>query len=297
MPHYTLLFYLKGCFKMKIKHDNDSMYEKFVDFCNRRGVRVYTKKEEFVGMRDGHGMLNIAPHPLITDCEPFMFILGEELPNRRDIDDPEGFDILVIPYKGYYDRHVQYAIDNNAYIMPLEEYIEFESDFQYSTEEGKTISIRSYLDDLNWGKFVMYDKNAIYNFRDEYFFLSNFYPCDITIDGITYKSSEAAFQAQKCVNNEERKKFAKMTPGQAKKYGKQVDLRPDWEDVKVDIMRRIVSEKFKQNPMLLEQLIATGDRAIVECNAWRDTFWGVSHGKGKNHLGKILMEVRGNAIS
>lgn len=136
------------------------------------------------------------------------------------------------------------------------------------------------------------NKNVIDEFRDENFFLSNFYICKVKIDGIEYSSSEAAFQAQKCVNPEEKKKFVDMTPTQAKRYGKKVELRPDWEDVKISIMKEIVSQKFLQNPTLLEKLMATGDKELIEGNHWRDYFWGVCNGKGKNNLGKILMEVR-----
>lgn len=132
----------------------------------------------------------------------------------------------------------------------------------------------------------------INSFRDEYFFLSNFFLCDITIGGITYNSAEAAFQAQKVLDDEEKKKFISITPVQAKRLGKKVKLREDWEEVKVDIMREIVRCKFTQNPNLAEKLIQTGDTELIEGNNWRDYFWGMCNGKGKNNLGKILMEVR-----
>ena len=133
---------------------------------------------------------------------------------------------------------------------------------------------------------------AIDSFRDENFFLSNFFLCNITIDGITYNSAEAAFQAQKVLDDEEKKKFISITPIQAKRLGKKVKLREDWEEVKVDIMRGIVRCKFTQNPDLAEKLIQTGDTELIEGNKWRDYFWGMCNGKGKNNLGKILMEVR-----
>lgn len=136
--------------------------------------------------------------------------------------------------------------------------------------------------------------NDITIFRDEYFFLSNFFPCVITYDGITYSSTEAAFQAQKTEDDEIKKSFAGITPAQAKYKGKRVKLRGDWESVKVDIMLNIVREKFIQNEYLADKLIETGDRNLIEMNTWNDTFWGVSRktGKGENHLGKILMKVR-----
>jgi ribA/ribD-fused uncharacterized protein len=69
-------------------------------------------------------------------------------------------------------------------------------------------------------------------------------------------------------------------------------MRDDWDDVKLGIMRDLVSRKFKQNKDLRLMLEATGDQELVEGNTWNDTFWGVCNGEGCNWLGKILMEVR-----
>ena len=133
-------------------------------------------------------------------------------------------------------------------------------------------------------------ENAIKEFRDEYAFLSNFYSCLIEFEGYTYQNAEAAFQAQKDLSR--RNEFTSLNPVVAKRLGKKVNLRSDWEEVKVDIMRRIVKCKFEQNPDLKEKLINTGDRLLIEGNTWNDTFWGVCKEKGKNMLGIILMELR-----
>ena len=82
------------------------------------------------------------------------------------------------------------------------------------------------------------------------------------------------------------------TPGEAKKYGKTVRMRPAWDAIKVGVMAEIVEEKFTQNPHLQEMLLATDDMEIVEGNTWGDTFWGVCDGVGENNLGKVLMELR-----
>lgn len=130
-------------------------------------------------------------------------------------------------------------------------------------------------------------------FRDEYFFLSNFYPVDIKINGIVYPNAEAAFQAQKTLDVEERRKFSMLkNPVQAKRLGRKVKLRDDWEEVKLDIMTEVVSQKFLQHPHLIEMLLQTGDEELVEGNKWGDRFWGVCKGKGQNNLGKILMKIR-----
>ena len=133
----------------------------------------------------------------------------------------------------------------------------------------------------------------ICSFRDEDFFLSNFYPVEIKLDGIVYPNAEAAFQAQKTLDVEERRKFSMLkNPVQAKRLGRKVKLRDDWEEVKLDIMTEIVSQKFLQHPHLIEMLLQTGDEKLVEGNKWGDRFWGVCKGKGENHLGKILMKIR-----
>lgn len=132
----------------------------------------------------------------------------------------------------------------------------------------------------------------INSFRDEYHFLSNFYEVDVTYNGITYGSSEAAFQAQKTADEELRKKFAKLSPRQAKREGLKVDLVPYWDVNKFHIMQEICFAKFTQNEDLKQKLLATGDTLLEEGNTWGDRIWGTVNGKGQNCLGKILMEIR-----
>lgn len=136
--------------------------------------------------------------------------------------------------------------------------------------------------------------NRITEFRGEYEFLSNFYEVSITYNGLTYGSTEAAFQAQKCITDEERAAFTEYRPSKSKSAGRRVKLRSDWEDVKVGIMEEIVREKFTQNKELSQRLLDTGEKILVEGNNWGDVFWGIDMrtGKGENHLGKILMKIR-----
>lgn len=132
----------------------------------------------------------------------------------------------------------------------------------------------------------------INSFKDEYGFLSSFYPCMIQYEGQWYPSVEHAYQAAKTLVESEQRKIANAaTPGQAKRLGQKVTLRDDWEEIKIDIMRHLVHVKFADQD-LAKQLDATGDAQLVEGNYWGDTFWGVCRGVGKNVLGCILMEVR-----
>ena len=130
------------------------------------------------------------------------------------------------------------------------------------------------------------------SFRDEFFFLSNFYEIPVTYRGITYQNSEAAFQAQKTTDPAKQAEFAALSPTEAKRKGRSITLRPDWEQVKAGEMRAIVTAKFTQHPELAAQLLATGDEPLEEGNDWGDRIWGTVNGKGKNLLGIILMEVR-----
>ena len=135
--------------------------------------------------------------------------------------------------------------------------------------------------------------DKVESFSGTFRFLSNFYPAPVLYEGITYPTSEHAFQAVKTVDENSRQNIAMLeTPAEAKKYGRTVRMRPAWDDVKVGVMAEIVLGKFMQNPDLLEKLLATDDIELIEGNTWGDKFWGVCDGEGENNLGKILMLVR-----
>lgn len=133
---------------------------------------------------------------------------------------------------------------------------------------------------------------VIQEFSGEYEFLSNFYFAPVIYDGLEYLCSEAAYQAQKTGDLEERAKFQLYLASRAKRRGKKLGLRSDWEEVKDRIMYEIVLAKFTQNSELAQQLLATGDAELIEGNTWGDTYWGVYKNQGQNKLGKILMDVR-----
>ncbi len=132
---------------------------------------------------------------------------------------------------------------------------------------------------------------TIKNFREEYFFLSNFFPTSIQYEGILYPSVENAFQAAKSLDPAVRMEFSRITSSQAKSLGRKIELRPDWEQIKVTIMQDLLRIKFL-NPMFRDLLISTENKYLVEENNWGDKFWGKSNGVGKNWLGFLLMEIR-----
>lgn len=131
----------------------------------------------------------------------------------------------------------------------------------------------------------------IKDFRGEYAFLSNFSPCAVRLGDLTFQSTEAAYQAAKTLNLEDRKPFTLMGPGQAKKAGQKLSLRADWEDVRLAVMEDLLRQKFEAESYK-QRLLMTGEEELVEGNYWQDRFWGVCNGVGENHLGKFLMKIR-----
>jgi hypothetical protein len=114
-------------------------------------------------------------------------------------------------------------------------------------------------------------------------------------EGLLYNNNEAAFQSAKLIDKEQRKQFCEINPSVARKKGHNVTLRHNWEKIKDEIMEDIVRDKFTRNLDLKEKLLATGTEEIVEGNTWKDMYWGVYNGQGKNMLGKILMKIRKEA--
>lgn len=160
-------------------------------------------------------------------------------------------------------------------------------------------------------------------FRNTYSWLSNFYFSPVKYEGVWFPCSENAYQAKKSshLSNEEIAKyigaenlakyqlsldakklgyryFSIIRPAEAKKMGRIIPIRPDWETIKVDVMKDIVRLKFTQSSELRKHLLATENEELVEGNTWHDNFWGnctcnnCCSIKGINMLGKILMEVR-----
>jgi ribA/ribD-fused uncharacterized protein len=137
-------------------------------------------------------------------------------------------------------------------------------------------------------------------FSGAYAFLSNFFVSPLQYEGKEWQTVEHLFQAYKSVYDAEREMIRMAaTPGKAKRMGrKNVTLRPDWEEVKVDLMLELLRLKFNQHPDLGDKLRSTGKALLEEGNRWHDNFWGncfcpeCEDIEGRNLLGKLLMRVR-----
>ena len=140
---------------------------------------------------------------------------------------------------------------------------------------------------------------SINEFTNRNRFLSNFYRSPIHHQGINYPTAEYLYQAFKTTERSMRRKISLLnTPGKAKRMGKTIKLRKDWEGIKIIVMRWVIGLKFDQNLELRQLLLAIEDSILIEGNYWHVNFWGdcncskCKQIEGKNHLGKILMRQR-----
>jgi ribA/ribD-fused uncharacterized protein len=130
-------------------------------------------------------------------------------------------------------------------------------------------------------------------FEGDYFFLSNFFPSQLRFNGWVLPTVEHGFAALKATTAHDREYvLSQKSPGAAKRAGRTIKLREDWEEIKIPAMELLVWSKFSQDKILRDLLVETGDAELVEGNYWGDTVWGVCNGKGSNYLGKILMRTR-----
>lgn len=139
----------------------------------------------------------------------------------------------------------------------------------------------------------------ITEFKQHYAYLSNFYIAPFEYENRKWRCVEQAYVAYKTTSEDIRDLIEVLdySPGELKKFGRQIPLREDWNKVKLPIMRNLVGAKFEQNPILMDTLKATAPQELIEGNWWGDRYWGQCPiGEGKNHLGKILMEIRDGIV-
>lgn len=140
--------------------------------------------------------------------------------------------------------------------------------------------------------------SSITQFKGRYRFLSNFWNAPVMFDGTLYATLEHAYQAAKTHDAAGRRMISlAQTPGYAKRLGRTVRIRSDWEKAKLGVMEDLVRDKFTRHPVLGKWLVDTSPRMLIEGNSWGDTYWGVCGGVGENHLGHILMKIRSELIN
>jgi hypothetical protein len=135
-------------------------------------------------------------------------------------------------------------------------------------------------------------------FKGKYEFLSNFYPVEILVDGITYPSVEHAYVAAKTEDKNIKQKIASIpTAAAVKKFGRKIKLRENWDGIKILVMLDLLIKKF-EHPDLRKRLENTEGYELIEGNVWHDCFYGAcscekcSAKEKLNVLGTLLMKIR-----
>lgn len=135
-------------------------------------------------------------------------------------------------------------------------------------------------------------------------FLSNMYRCNIMFEGDVYPSTENAYQAAKCAIESQRIHFQKCSPFDAKKKGRKILIREDWNQVKLDIMQELIESKFNDSSQGFgDKLCMVPDEDLVEYNYWHDNYWGhctcvrCKNKKHNNFLGLLLQKKKSKLLS
>ncbi len=128
---------------------------------------------------------------------------------------------------------------------------------------------------------------------------SNLYRRTIIFEGVTYATSEHAYQAGKARKDDVREwMLSAPSPSLVAMvaHGLYVwDVTPNWSKIKFDRMRAVLLAKFSQHEDLRKILLDTGNARLVESATVKNSVnleWGEVNGQGKNMLGVLLMEVR-----
>lgn len=135
---------------------------------------------------------------------------------------------------------------------------------------------------------------SVPTFAGKYRWLSNFAESPLSFGDIVFPTVEHAYQAAKSEDPAVWAMFAKLpNAGTAKSEGSKINLRPGWDEMKIEVMRELIQAKFLHLD-LRAKLLLTGDAELIEGNYWGDRFWGVDlkTNQGANNLGKLLMEER-----
>lgn len=139
------------------------------------------------------------------------------------------------------------------------------------------------------------DKQVFF-YEQDFYVLSNFSAFALMWKGQRFDTSEAAYHWEKFPNKPSVRYeiFNAMSAHEAFKVAERYKAvrRPDWDNIKVKVMRDILRAKAEQHEYVRRKLLATGDRELVE-DSWRDDVWGWGPNRdGQNLLGKLWMEIR-----
>jgi ribA/ribD-fused uncharacterized protein len=132
-----------------------------------------------------------------------------------------------------------------------------------------------------------------YKTKDPYGFLNNFYRARFFIYGRWWNFVEAPYQSEKTsIQSEKDAIWSAVKPMESRLLGQKVAMRPDWDQVKRQVMHECCLAKFLQHADLRKKLLDTGDEVLIE-DSPIDWYWGCgADGTGKSVLGQVLMQIR-----
>lgn len=144
-------------------------------------------------------------------------------------------------------------------------------------------------------KLTLDTETQVFFYEQDFYVLSNFSSFAIDWRDRRFSTLEHAYHWEKFPGSiiADHIHFAKSAH-EAFKIAEQnkATRREDWDEVKVEIMRRLLWAKVNQHEYVKRKLLSTGSRELIE-NSWRDDFWGWAEDrKGKNVLGRLWMEIR-----
>lgn len=137
----------------------------------------------------------------------------------------------------------------------------------------------------------------VFFYEQDFYVLSNFSSFSLMWRGLRFDTSEAVYHWEKFARTSHDVSIAIRGATSAHAAFKIAQdhkhlRRPDWDDVKVNVMRNILRAKVAQHEYVRRKLLSTGDRILVE-DSWRDDYWGWGPNRdGQNMLGKLWMEIR-----
>ena len=163
-------------------------------------------------------------------------------------------------------------------------------------------------DELNTFDVTSTSNTECLGFFGELHPFSNFHPCQIKCDGEEFNSSEQYIQWKKACYFKDRQTSIRILNSEDAMESKDISRdinnfdRKSWNEVAEEICYEGVKQKFLQNQHLLEELLKTGEKILVESSY--DDVWGtgvpLSHKnclvkeswKSIGILGRMLMNIR-----
>jgi len=140
-----------------------------------------------------------------------------------------------------------------------------------------------------------YDLEIIDCYERDYYVFSNFSSFSMDYEGTYFPTSEHLYHYFKFTDPvlQQQIREAKSAHEAFKLAEVNKHLRrTDWDDIKLDVMEKILRMKVEQHPYVKKKLIASGNQPIIECS-WRDDYWGWGPNKdGQNQLGRLWMKIR-----